>query len=64
MASFGKFTQNFDYMNLLMFLLGMMLLTTGVIELRKNTKAAAGYLSVFAAMFVLIVGVQSVMLGS
>ncbi|WEG15279.1 DUF3953 domain-containing protein [Alkalihalophilus pseudofirmus] len=64
LAGYGIITQNVEYTNYLLIIIGLTLLTTGVIELQKNIKGTTGYLSLFAALFVLIVAIQGALLGS
>ncbi|WP_175585159.1 DUF3953 domain-containing protein [Alkalihalophilus pseudofirmus] len=64
LAGFGIITQNVEYTNYLLIIIGLTLLTTGVIELQKNIKGTTGYLSLFVALFVLIVAIQGALLGS
>ncbi|MED1600386.1 DUF3953 domain-containing protein [Alkalihalophilus marmarensis] len=64
LAGYGIITQNVEYTNYLLIIIGLTLLTTGVIELQKNIKGTTGYLSLIAALFVLIVAIQGALLGS
>ncbi|WP_251189229.1 DUF3953 domain-containing protein [Alkalihalophilus marmarensis] len=64
MAGYGIITQNVEYTNYLLIIIGLTLLTTGVIELQKNIKGTTGYLSLIVALFVLIVAIQGALLGS
>lgn len=63
LAGFMLLTQNFEYMSYLMLLLGVSILLTGVIELKKDKYAFTGYLSIFAALFVFYVSIQGFVLG-
>ncbi|MFV8830369.1 DUF3953 domain-containing protein [Alkalihalobacterium sp. APHAB7] len=58
LAGFMLLTQNFAFMSYLMLLLGVSILLTGVIELKKDKYAFTGYLSIFAALFVFYVSIQ------
>jgi hypothetical protein len=64
LAGYGIITQNVEYTNYLLIIIGLTLLTTGVIELQKNIKGTTGYLSLIVALFVLIVAIQGALLGS
>ena len=57
LALFGILTQNFDYQHFMVLSMGLMILITGIKELRKEKKAFA-YLIILAAAFILFVAIN------
>lgn len=61
LAIFGLFTENFEYQNLLLLSMGLMVLVMGIRELRKEKKAFA-YIIMLAAAFILYVSIEGFLL--
>lgn len=56
-ALFGLITQNFDYQNLMVLSMGLMILIMGIKELRKEKKVFS-YFIISAAAFVIFVAIE------
>lgn len=61
LAIFGLLTENFEYQNLMLLSTGLMILVTGIRELRKEKKAFA-YFLMLAAAFMLYVSIEGFLL--
>jgi len=61
LAIFGLLTENFEYQNLMLLSMGLMILVMGIRELRKEKKAFA-YFIMLAAAFILYVSIEGFLL--
>jgi len=58
LSVYGLISQNFTFMPYLMFLLGALMLTMGLTELKEDRKRAVGYLFLILSLFIFFVIVQ------
>ncbi len=62
LSGYSLITQNFKFVPYLMFLLGAMILVTGLIELKRDKKEFWGYGCIIASLFAVYVSVQGFLL--
>ena len=58
LSVYGLISQNFMYMPYSMFLLGALMLTMGLTELKEDRKRAGGYLFLILSLFIFFVTLQ------
>ena len=58
LSVYALISQNFMFMPYSMFLLGALMLTTGLTELQKERKRTVGYLLLILSLFIFFVTVQ------
>ena len=58
LSAYGLISQNFTFMPYSMFLLGALMLTMGLTELKEDRKRVAGYLFLILSLFIFFVIVQ------
>ncbi|RAS75132.1 DUF3953 domain-containing protein [Priestia endophytica] len=62
LSGYSLITQNFKLMPYFMFLLGAMVLVTGLIELKRDKKEASGYVCIIVSLFAVYVSIQGFLL--
>jgi Protein of unknown function (DUF3953) len=62
LSVYSLITQNFKLMPYSMFLLGTMILVTGLIELKKDKKEFWGYVCIILSLFPVYVSIQGFLL--
>ncbi|QED46279.1 DUF3953 domain-containing protein [Cytobacillus dafuensis] len=58
LSAFSLITQNYNLTPYVMFLLGVTMLMTGIIELQKDKKGFPGYLCIIVSLFIFFVSIQ------
>ena len=58
LSVYGLISQNFTFMPYFMLLLGVLMLTMGLTELKEDRKRVAGYLFLILSLFIFFVIVQ------
>ncbi|RAS77472.1 DUF3953 domain-containing protein [Priestia endophytica] len=62
LSVYSLITQNFKLMPYSMFLLGTMILVTGLLELKRDKKEFWGYVCIIVSLFAVYVSVQGFLL--
>jgi Protein of unknown function (DUF3953) len=62
LSGYSLITQNFKLVPYFMFLLGAMILVTGLIELKRDKKEFWGYVCIIASLFAVYISVQGFLL--
>ncbi|RAS74481.1 DUF3953 domain-containing protein [Priestia endophytica] len=62
LSVYSLITQNFELMPYSMFLLGTMILVTGLLELKRDKKEFWGYVYIIVSLFAVYVSVQGFLL--